>query len=59
MIAVEINNKAATVRIHDEFCSTPSQGCISRLNQIVTDSYKRRSMNCSVETDKSEVQKPQ
>ena len=42
MIAAEIKTDVTTVRIHDEFCSSPSQGCISHMNQIVTNSYKRR-----------------
>ena len=44
MIAAEIKTDVTTVRIHDEFCSSPSQECISHLNQIVSNSYKRRSM---------------
>ena len=44
MIADEIKFGSSIVRIHDEFCSSPSQECISHLNQIVTNSYKRRSM---------------
>lgn len=43
MIADEIKSDFSTVRIHDEFCCSPSQGCLSHLNQIVTNSYKRRS----------------
>lgn len=42
MIAEEIKTDVTTVRIHDEFCSSPSQGCISHMNQIVTNSFKRR-----------------
>ena len=44
MITIEIKTKSSTVRIHDEFCSNPTQGCISHLNQIVSNSYKRRNM---------------
>ena len=44
MIAAEIKTDVTTVRIHDEFCSSPSQECISHLNQIVSNSYRRRSM---------------
>ena len=42
MIADEIKTDSSIVRIHDEFCNIPTQGCISHLNQIVTNSYKRR-----------------
>ena len=44
MIADEIKTGSSVVRIHDEFCSSPSQECISHLNQIVSNSYRRRSM---------------
>ena len=41
MIATEIKNDSTTVRIHDTFCNRVSQECISRVNQIVSNSYKR------------------
>lgn len=44
MIATEIKNDSTTVRIHDTFCNRVSQKCISRVNQIVSNSYKRRTM---------------
>lgn len=44
MIATEIKNDNTTVRIHDTFCNSVSQECISRVNQIVSNSYKRRTM---------------
>ena len=46
MIADEIKTDSSVVRIHDEFCSSPSQAqeCISHLNQIVSNSYRRRNM---------------
>lgn len=44
MITTEIKTKSSIVRIHDEYCSVPSEGCISHLNQIVTNSYKRRNI---------------
>ena len=44
MIADEIKTDSSIVRIHDEFCSSPSQECMSHLNQIVSNSYKRRNM---------------
>lgn len=44
MIATEIKNDSTTVRIHDTFCNRVSQECISRVNQIVSNSYKRRTM---------------
>ncbi len=45
MIAAEIKNDNTTVRIHDNFCDRVSQECISRVNQIVSSSYKRRTMS--------------
>lgn len=44
MIADEIKTGSSIVRIHDEFCSSPSQEYMSHLNQIVSNSYKRRNM---------------
>lgn len=44
MIATEIKNDSTTVRIHDTFCNRVSQECISRVNQIISNSYKRRTM---------------
>lgn len=49
MITTEIKSGGATVRIHDEFMSSaPDQGRMSHLNQIVTDSYKRRIMETQI-----------
>lgn len=44
MIAAEMKNDVATVRIHDEYYVREPQGYIAQLNQIVTNSYKRRAM---------------
>lgn len=43
MIAAEIRGEAATVRIHDTCCGHASPDCLSRVNRIVSDSYRRRS----------------
>ncbi len=59
MIATEIKTNKMTVRIHDTFCSSPSQGCISRVNQIVSDSYKRRTMAVEAAQNKDERPMPQ
>lgn len=42
MIATEFKTPTATIRIHDEYFETASDDCISRLSQIVSESYKRR-----------------
>lgn len=47
MIVAEIKNTNSTVRIHDEFCNAVSQNCISQLNKIVSDSYKRRLLSAN------------
>ena len=44
MIRTEIKTKSSIVRIHDEHCNAPSEGCISHLNQIVSNYYKRRNI---------------
>lgn len=44
MVVSEKTTAAATVRIHDEFCTDPTSGRISHLSQIVSNSYKRRAM---------------
>ncbi len=44
MIRTEIKTKSSIVRIHDEYCNAPSEGCISHLNQIVSNYYKRRNI---------------
>ena len=44
MVVSEKTTAAATVRIHDEFCTNPTSGRISHLSQIVSNSYKRRAM---------------
>ena len=44
MIRTEIKTKSSIVRIHDEYCNAPSEGCISHLNQIVSKYYKRRNI---------------
>ena len=45
MIRTEIKTKSSIVRIHDEYCNAPSEGCISHLNQIVSNYYKRRNIS--------------
>lgn len=42
MIAAEMKNNAFTVRIHDEYYVSEPHGYLAQLNQIVTNSYKRR-----------------
>ncbi len=42
MIAAEMKTNAAVVRIHDECFVREPRGYIAQVNQIVTDSYKRR-----------------
>lgn len=49
MIAAEFKNTVSIVRIHDEYCSSETGLCITRLGQIVSKSYKRRQLSC--ETD--------
>lgn len=44
MIVSERKTEAATVRIHDEFCVSPTSVRISQLDRIVSSSYKRRAM---------------
>ncbi len=44
MIATEFKTPTATIRIHDEYFETATDDCISRLSQIVSESYKRRQM---------------
>ena len=45
MIRTEIKTKSSLVRIHDEYFNVPNEGCISHLNQIVSDCYKRRNIS--------------
>lgn len=42
MIAAEMKNEVSTVRIHDEYYVSEPHGYIAQLNQIVSNSYKRR-----------------
>ena len=42
MIAAEMKNNSATVRIHDEYFVKQPHGYMKQMNQIVTNSYKRR-----------------
>ena len=44
MISFEMNDGKATVRIHDDYCESQIGPCISRVNQIVSSSYKRRAV---------------
>lgn len=54
MIAAEIKNSVSTVRIHDEYYAKEPHGYMAQLNQIVSNSYKRRttaqlkSLNCQL-----------
>lgn len=49
MIVSETKTAVSTVRIHDEFCVNPTSGRISHLNQIVSNSYKRRTMAAEIQ----------
>ncbi len=42
MIAAEMKNDVSTVRIHDEYYVKEPHGYMRQMNQIVTNSYKRR-----------------
>ena len=42
MATFEMNNKTATVRIHDEFCNKATDFSVQNINRIVTDHYKRK-----------------
>ncbi len=42
MIAAEMKSDVSTVRIHDEYYAREPHGCMTQLNQIVSNSYKRR-----------------
>lgn len=42
MVATELKTAVSTIRIHDEYCEATTEGCISRLSHIVSESYKRR-----------------
>ena len=45
MIAAEFKNAISTIRIHDECCEASPARCISHLNRIVSDSYRRRQLS--------------
>ena len=45
MATFEIDNKTATVRIHDEFCSKATDFSVQNINRIVTDHYKRKALS--------------
>lgn len=42
MVTEEMKNNTTTVRFHDEFCVSAPQQRMERVNDIVTQSYKRR-----------------
>ena len=42
MIAAEMKNDVSTVRFHDEYYVNKPGRYMAQLNQIVTDSYRRR-----------------
>lgn len=44
MIKTEFNTGLSTIRIHDEFCKSPALDHMTRLNQIIANSYKRRTL---------------
>lgn len=44
MIAAEMKNDVSTVRIHDEYYVKELKGYMKQMNQIVTNSYKRRTV---------------
>lgn len=44
MVVTEFKNTVSTVRIHDEYCELSADRCISRLSQIISESYKRRQL---------------
>ncbi len=44
---IEYKNSISTVRIHDEYCEDQPQIRMQRLNQIVSESYKRRTLSVS------------
>ena len=44
MIAAEMKNDVSTVRIHDEYYVKEPHGYMKQMNQIVTNSYKRRAV---------------
>lgn len=45
MATFEIDNKTATVRIHDEFCNKATDLSIQNINRIVTNHYKRKALS--------------
>ena len=47
MVVAEYKNGIATVRIHDEHCEKAVDKYISRLNYVVSESYKRRQLEKS------------
>jgi len=50
MIAAEFKNAVSIIRIHDEYCAPEATHCITRLGQIVSESYKRRSLSSETTT---------
>ena len=55
MVAVEFKTAMATVRIHDEYCESTADRCISHLGRIISASYKRRQLLNDGETQPSVV----
>lgn len=43
-ISFEMNDGKATVRIHDDYCESQIGPCVSRVDQIVSSSYRRRAV---------------
>jgi len=50
MIAAEFKNAISTVRIHDEYCASETAPCITRLGQIVSESYMRRQLSSGTDS---------
>lgn len=44
MIAAEYTTGTAVVRVHDDFCGTQIEQCLARINDVVSQSYRRRSV---------------
>lgn len=49
MVAIEFKTAMSIVRIHDEYCETTADRCISHLGRIISASYKRRQLSNSGE----------
>lgn len=45
LIAAEFKNAVSVIRIHDEYCASETDRCMTHLGQIVSESYKRRQLS--------------